>query len=126
MVHPNSLAALEATKWKPGQSGNSSGKPASKFITDAMRLLLAGDREAFLALPKPLKKLCGAWYSHAIRDPRGLALILDRLEGKIGDGPERVLPSMTFVEQHFGTVNVQGARAARLVEAAPVERNGHG
>jgi hypothetical protein len=99
-------AHLVATQFRPGQSGNPSGKPASKFITDAMRLLLANNREAFIALPKPLKKLCGAWYSHAVRDPRGLALILDRIEGKIGDGPERALPNITFIEQHFAQVGI--------------------
>ncbi len=28
-VHPNTLAALEPTKWKPGQSGNPAGRPRS-------------------------------------------------------------------------------------------------
>lgn len=111
-------AHLVPTQFKPGQSGNPGGKPAIKPITDAMRLLLANERDAFIALPKPLKKLCGAWYSHAVRDSRGLAVLLDRIEGKIGDGPERPLPSISFIEQHFGTVNVNAPKPPpRIVEA---------
>lgn len=121
-----SLAALVPTQYKPGQSGNPSGKPSTKPITDAMRLLLAGDKEAFMQVPRTVRLIVGRWYGQAWEDPRGMALLLDRIEGKVGDGPERPLPNITFLEQHFGTVNVQGSpRMTRTVEATPVEANGH-
>ena len=57
--------------WKPGQSGNPSGRPKSKPITDA--LLAAVDPKAFA------EKLV----SLAMRgDIRAISEVLDRIEGK--------------------------------------------
>lgn len=121
-MSPASLAALVPTQWKAGDpSPNPTGKPKTKPITDAMRLLLAGDREAFIALPVPLRRLCGAWYRHAMLDPRGLALLLDRIEGRIEDAPPRPLPSISFIEQHFDNVHVTNGKAEpRIVESTDI------
>ncbi|KKM13487.1 hypothetical protein LCGC14_1715750 [marine sediment metagenome] len=42
--HPNSLAALEATQWKPGQSGNPDGK--RKGLTTTLAKIVDTDKLA--------------------------------------------------------------------------------
>lgn len=121
MVHPNSLAALKPTQFKPGQSGNAAGGPKTKPLTDAMRLYLAGEDEAFGKLPKRLREQILAWYGDALIDPRSRALLLDRVEGKVDDAPDRPLPQITFIEEHFDGVKVLKP-APRQVEAVTVER----
>ena len=83
--------------WKPGQSGNPSGRPKSKPITDA--LLAAVDPKAFA------EKLV----SLAMRgDIRAISEVLDRIEGKAQQSIE-----------HSGDV------ASALVESIRARRNGH-
>lgn len=125
--HERSLAALVPTQYQPGESGNKGGRPATKPITDGMRLLLAGDKDAFLKLPRTLQLIIGRWYGQAWSDPRGMALLLERIEGRVMDAPERPLPTISFVEQHFGPVHVHGAKTPpRVIDAQPSAENGNG
>ncbi len=94
------LAALAVYQYPPGTSGNAGGKPKSKPLTEGMRLLLAGDVEGFMQLPKPLKLIIGRWYGQAWSSPHGMALLLERIEGKVPQTLEhRELPSVQFVMQ---------------------------
>jgi hypothetical protein len=70
----------EATRWKPGQSGNPSGRPKKLHITDAIRAEL--EREGPDGIPndeaiaRVLVELARAGNMDAIRE------IADRTEGK--------------------------------------------
>lgn len=74
-------AALEANKWKPGQSGNPSGRPKSKPITEALHRAIAraikGDRTLADALAEKA-------VAEALKGKLGFFMeIADRTEGKV-------------------------------------------
>jgi len=84
--------------WKPGQSGNLSGRPKSKPISEAyeavLRKRVPGDRKR----RSYLQLLAETVISRAIKDPKSSSLvteITDRIEGKVQQraeisGPEGV------------------------------------
>lgn len=77
---PSRLTGSEATQWKPGQSGNPSGRPKKLHITDAIRAELAREGPDGIpndeAIARVLVELARAGNLDAIRE------IADRTEGK--------------------------------------------
>lgn len=71
--------SLEKNKWKPGQSGNPSGRPKKKPITELYESIL-NDPEQIAALRKSIIK---------VLDKGNMAMVLhlkemaDRIEGKV-------------------------------------------
>lgn len=128
-MSPASLAALVPTQWKAGDpSPNPTGKPKTKPITDAMRLLLDGNLEAFRRLPRPLQLVVGRWYGATLHDPRALSLLLDRIEGRVTDElppplPEIVVEVQRLVGVYRGPVAPQ-RQAPIDVESKTVKRDG--
>ena len=53
-IHPNSLKALEAHKWQPGQSGNPTGRPSHKSMAVSLAYIFSFDvpEEDLLERPK--------------------------------------------------------------------------
>lgn len=89
--------------WKPGQSGNPGGRPKTKPLTDGMRMLLEGDKEGFLALPKPLRLQIARWYGDALTCAKSRALLLDRMEGGVPRAvDDKPLPVTEFILEVIG------------------------
>jgi hypothetical protein len=71
--------ALTNGRWKPGQSGNPSGRP-KKILSNAIEKQLS---------PEVIEKLALAVLSKAIKgDVRALELLFERFEGKMPDKVE--------------------------------------
>jgi len=65
------------TPWKPGQSGNPSGRPAQKPLSALLRK--AGEDGAY-------KEIVDALLTRAREgDVKAITVILDRIEGKVSD-----------------------------------------
>ena len=83
--HPNSLANLAGHEWKPGESGNPTGRPKGKSITGKLRRLLEaaaeegaeGDLADAIAAVIVAKAVSGNF--------RFVKEVLDRTEGKVPD-----------------------------------------
>ena len=72
------FVSRELTQFKPGQSGNPSGRPASKLITDRLR--------ARLSDPAKLDQVVDQWLDMiAEGDSGALRELLARTEGKVAD-----------------------------------------
>ena len=78
MANPNPPPPPASGKWKPGQSGNPSGRPKRKPLTDALIRVLAklNDEELETLMTEPVKKM-------AAGDIGALKEIADRVEGKV-------------------------------------------
>jgi hypothetical protein len=64
-------------QWKPGQSGNPSGKPKSKPLSDLLRQ--AGENGAY-------KRIVDALVARALEgDIKAITVVLDRIEGRVND-----------------------------------------
>ncbi len=64
-------------QWKPGQSGNPSGKPKSKPLSDLLRR--AGENGAY-------KRIVDALIARALEgDIKAITVVLDRIEGRVND-----------------------------------------
>jgi len=64
-------------QWKPGQSGNPSGKPKSKPLSDLLRQ--AGENGAY-------KRIVDALIARALEgDIKAITVVLDRIEGRVND-----------------------------------------
>jgi len=75
--HPNSLKNLKEHGFKPGQSGNPAGRPPGiKYVSEALRDLLAGDE-------KLVDKLARKLADRALKNSYDLNILLDRTEGKV-------------------------------------------
>lgn len=62
--------------WRPGQSGNPSGKPSYKPLTDAIRMELKAD-------PKRARRIARMLLEKAeAGDLQAASVVMDRLEGK--------------------------------------------
>ena len=74
-------SANESTRWKPGQSGNPSGRPKKLHITDALRTELEREGSDGLAndaaIARKLVEMAREGHLQAIRE------IADRTEGKV-------------------------------------------
>jgi len=75
--HPNSLANIKEHGFKPGQSGNPKGRPPNiKYVSEALRELLAEDKSLAYYLAKNLAK-------RALKNSGDLSLLFERTEGKV-------------------------------------------
>lgn len=72
-------AALDAVKWKPGQSGNPSGRPKKKPITEMYEELLA-DPDFLAALKASLRGTVRKGNMAMVLQLREMT---DRVEGKV-------------------------------------------
>jgi hypothetical protein len=80
-----------ATRFKPGQSGNPSGRPKRSPITTALIELLEEKAAS--------KALAAKWLSEAAKgDPRFFAMLLDRVEGRVPDSPEPIGEAVDPIE----------------------------
>jgi hypothetical protein len=99
---------LKSHCWQPGESGNPNGRPATKPLSDAVRKLLASKTIAGKPLPDgrtALEMIVLVWITKANKgDARFLALLLERLEGKVkatielGSGDEPQVINVTIVD----------------------------
>lgn len=80
-LHP----ALEANKWRPGQSGNPSGRPKKKPITEMFEQMLATD-EDFASVRDAVKKVF--FQKSGIAKVMLLKDMAERLEGKVAQPVE--------------------------------------
>jgi len=71
--------AMEAAKWKKGQSGNKSGRPAKKPITELYEKIL-GDPKAMKALEKSIIRALSKGQMAMVLQLREMT---DRVEGKV-------------------------------------------
>lgn len=87
------------SRWKPGQSGNPTGRPKALVSRHVRRLLRqAGDEEA--------KHLALALVEQAKKDPAMMRILLDRMEGPVEN-----------VHRHSGDVG-----PAVVIEVVDAER----
>jgi hypothetical protein len=63
-------------RFQPGVSGNPGGRPKKLIADHVFRKLLERDE-------KLAKEVAAAMIRHAMRGPRGLTELLDRVEGKV-------------------------------------------
>lgn len=78
MTNPNPSPPPVSGRWKPGQSGNPSGRPKKKPLTEALQRVLAklNDEE--------LETLCRPYIEKlASGDVAALKEVADRVEGKV-------------------------------------------
>ena len=77
-------AFIAPYKWQPGQSGNPSGRPSRKFLTESLEKLL---RETDKKTGKPNYELVMKALMAAARkgNVKALNLVLERMEGKVAD-----------------------------------------
>lgn len=74
-LHP----AMEAKKWKPGQTGNAGGRPKNKPITEMYERILQ-DPAAVKRLESAIKKALGKGQMAMVLQLREMT---DRIEGKV-------------------------------------------
>jgi hypothetical protein len=94
--------------WTKGESGNPDGKPSSKPFSDEAKKILASMELAGKPMPggrTVLEMVVITWVTKAIKgDARFLALLLERLEGKVkatielGSGDEPQVINVTIVD----------------------------
>lgn len=80
-VHPNSLAALEPTKWQPGQSGNPNGRPRSTVEMKQKASSYTDDAVELMGMATQLTRMRVQAALDILRDPeRRKTMTLDELE----------------------------------------------
>jgi len=79
---PKLTPEMEAAKWKPGQSGNISGRPKRKPLTDAYRAAL--DKKVLPEIARKLNIDPGSTYAEVI----ALSLVREAVKGKVNAAAE--------------------------------------
>mgnify|MGYP001548391021 CR=1 FL=1 len=81
MANPNPILPPIAGRWKPGQSGNPSGRPKKKPLTEALQRVLAklSDDERDVLCQELITKV-------ATGDVAAFKEVADRVEGKVPQG----------------------------------------
>jgi hypothetical protein len=74
-IHP----AMEAHKWKPGESGNKSGRPKRKPITELYKELLSDPENLEMVRTSIIKSISGGQMAMVLL----LREMTDRVEGKV-------------------------------------------
>jgi len=75
--HPNSLKNLKEHEFKPGESGNPGGRPPGiKYVSEALRDLLASDEEL-------VDKLARKLADRALKNSYDLNILMERTEGRV-------------------------------------------
>lgn len=88
-VHPNSLKNLEKGQWKPGQSGNPSGRQSPSFMPILQKIL---DKDYIMKDPllkKKSKKKIAEWLMLRLvgnalgGKEKSLDMLMDRIDGAV-------------------------------------------
>lgn len=114
-THPNSLANLEATKWKPGQTGNPNGTRKYRLVSDKIRDILETEVPELASEFNHVKDLIVKKPGHIISvqdvmaavavykalngNFKFLKLIMDRLEGPIAKRIEGEIEHTTDIDK---------------------------
>ena len=75
------VAGSEATRWKPGQSGNPGGRPKKKPLTEALEKIYSDPEECMAAARALAKKARAGSITH-------FQEAANRLEGRVSDTDE--------------------------------------
>jgi Family of unknown function (DUF5681) len=103
-------AAMERQKWGPGQSGNPSGRPKTKFLTKMLLDLLYSIDKTDKQGLQHAQKLVRELYDRAMRSSDYLMIeILNRAEGKLAPDTEQERAS----DRDYQIVMVDVPRPAR-------------
>jgi hypothetical protein len=78
--HPNSVKNLRPP-WRPGESGNLSGRPKKKPITEAYERLIAEESARIAGLPRWAKAKALKHFSNA--DLLAIAMFREAIKGKV-------------------------------------------
>ena len=113
------------TQWKPGQSGNKSGRPKDLLSqTDVKKLISEFSRKTKVELLEIKSDPKSNWVESTLAtqmlnaedgDIGALNLVFDRSIGKVKEQKEiTVIPKPTIVERRDGTAMVLGAELKQL------------
>ena len=113
---PPNQDILAANKWKPGQSGNPSGRAKRKPITDGLLAFadkkIPGDKQGRTFRDAMIEKM----FSMALKgDLRTMQEVIDRIEGGVVRGTEVSGPNGGPIEYAHKTPEEMKARLAELL-----------
>lgn len=101
------------TRWKPGQSGNPSGRAKGSLgVSEAVGMILRGRKRCPRESARVSWNLAVAWIARARHEDAALSMLLDRTEGKVA------VP----MDHHLSVdINraISEAHAAALLEGTP-------